>query len=286
MCEDGVCECTVWVCVCNHFHLCADTTPCVEANGCRLATPFLYVSLPFVLLPSRHISAAFTAPHPSLFLFLCPILSFYYLHHFDTPPPPPPPLWLTWGINFHIPLPFFPKSCSTDSPPASFTSPPPSPPLHPSSPTLQLLFWISQMAPVRSSDPFPLPPTELHCTVCLLPFLSPPRRVFPVHVHTNHTDVSDRCVSRCLCGQNREFAAVSFLSGPAKRDGAGIPLTPLNKKTKQKKVCCSKPDKKPNQGKFPTASLSGIHLTFQLLLDSSLSSFLQPTLFFFPFFFV
>lgn len=85
MCEDGVCECTVWVCVCNHFHLCADTTPCVEANGCRLATPFLYVSLPFVLLPSRHISAAFTAPHPSLFLFLCPILSFYYLHHFDTP---------------------------------------------------------------------------------------------------------------------------------------------------------------------------------------------------------
>lgn len=140
------------------------------------------------------------------------------------------------------------------------------------------------MAPVRSSDPFPLPPTELHCTVCLLPFLSPPRCVFPVHVHTNHTDVSDRCVSRCLCGQSREFAAVSFLSGPAKRDGAGILLTPLNKKTKQKKVCCSKPDKKPNQGKFPTASLSGIHLTFQLLLDSSLSSFLQPTLFSFSFF--
>lgn len=141
------------------------------------------------------------------------------------------------------------------------------------------------MAPVRSSDPFPLPPTELHCTVCSLPFLSPPRRVFPVHVHANHTDVSDRCVSRCLCGQSCEFAVVSFLSGPAKRDGAGIPLTPLNKKTKQKKVCCSKPDKKLNQGKFPTASLSGIHLTFQLLLDSSLSSFLQPTLFSFSFFF-
>lgn len=280
MCEDGVCVCTVWVRVCNHFHLCADTTPCAEANGCRLATPFLHVSLPFVLLPSRHISAALTSPHPSLFLFSCPRLSFYYLHHFDTPPPP----WLTWGINFHIPLPFLPKSCSTDSPPASLPSPPPSPPLHPSSPTLQLLFWISQMAPVRSSDPFPLPPTELHCTVCLLPFLSPPRRVFPVHVHTNHTDVSDRCVSRCLCGQSREFAVVSFLSGPAKRDSAGIPLTPLNKKTKQKKVCCSKPDKKPKQGKFPTASLSGIHLTFQLLLDSSLSSFLQPTLFSFSFF--
>lgn len=88
VCVRMVCVCVycMSVCVCNHFHLCADTTPCVEANGCRLATPFLHVSLPFVLLPSRHISAAFTSPHPSLFLFLCPILSFYYLHHFDTLP--------------------------------------------------------------------------------------------------------------------------------------------------------------------------------------------------------
>ncbi len=99
------------------------------------------------------------------------------------------------------------------------------------------------------------------------------------HVHSNRTDVFDSCVSRCLSGKAREVAGVpqalrrfSFFSGPERRDGAGVPLTPLSKK---KQVCCSKLDKECPQ--IPSVShpwnspyLSAAALFFIVCLEEAL----------------
>lgn len=89
-----------------------------------------------------------------------------------------------------------------------------------------------------------------------------------------HIDVFDRCVSRCLCGQGREVAAVSegsagFLSFQV-QEGATVLAYRSHLSAKKKKVCCSKPDKE--RPKFPAFYFPGIHLSFQLLLSSSCDS--------------
>lgn len=64
------------------------------------------------------------------------------------------PSGLSCGVDFHIPV--------SQNPPQP-TAPPTRPPLVlPLVSTLQLLFWISQIAPVTSSLPSTSPPTELH----------------------------------------------------------------------------------------------------------------------------
>ncbi len=87
------------------------------------------------------------------------------------------------------------------------------------------------------------------------------------HVHTNHIDVFDRCVSRCLCGQGREVAVVSEAFFLFKSRKARRCWRTAHTSQQKKRVCCSKPDKE--RPKFPAFYFPGIHLTFQPLLSSS-----------------
>lgn len=72
---------------------------------------------------------------------------------------PLPPSGPSCGADFRIAV--------SQNPPWP-TAPPTRPPPSPVS-TFQLLFWISQTAPVRSSLPSTLPPTEPSCRLPSLP---------------------------------------------------------------------------------------------------------------------
>lgn len=122
----------------------------------------------------------------------------------------PAPSGLSCGVDFHIPV--------SQNPPRP-TAPPTRPPLVlPLVSTLQLLFWISQIAPVTSSLPSTSPPTELHAPL--------PRTLHPEHVRPGaRTHVTDRCVLRCPC---RRGSAGAF---QAQGGATALPCP----------GCCSKP---------------------------------------------
>lgn len=185
-----------------------------------------------------------TSPHPPLFFLSCTTFSFsvydvlgsllprglhaefifiFPFHNFLSPK-----LLLNWQ-------PFSLSPCCTS----------PTPPLHPLISTLQLLFWISQIAPVRSSDPSPLPPTEPHCTLHSLFFcLPPPQSLFHARAQKPYWYIWQVRVKVLLSAgpggcRAAGLCRLSFFSGPERRDGAGVPFTPLSNKG----VCYSKPDK-------------------------------------------
>lgn len=157
----------------------------------------------------------------------------------------------------------FPTSCTS-----------PTPPLHPLIPTLQLLFWISQIAPVRSSVPSLLPPTEQHCTLPLAPSPSPPRVSLSSTCRKTHADVLDRCVSKVplWAGLQRfQRAAPAFFLFRSRKARRCWRATHTSRC-----CCCSKPDKeRPKFFLLPwnSPSLSTAPLVFFMCQEGTLLFF-------------
>lgn len=155
-----VCVCVIiltWVIVC----VCADPAPCREVNGCN---PKVLWGSDVSFLPSIEQILHELTLHAYFVMS-----NFYFFFFFWSFWSPPQGLHEELILILRFP---FPQTPSTDSPPPFPPTPPPSPaPCLLLTPTLQLLFWISQIAPVRSSDPSPLPPTELQsildCSLCV-----------------------------------------------------------------------------------------------------------------------
>lgn len=176
-----------------------------------------------------------TSPHPPLFFLSCPTFSFSIYGVLASLPPQgshaelififpfhnflSPKILLNWQLFSLFP-------CCTS----------PTPPLHPLISILQLLFWISQIAPVRSSDPSPLPPTELHCTLRSLIFCLPPQSLSHARAQKPYWYFWQVRVKVFLeaglwgCRALRGLCRLSFFSGPGRRDEAGVPFAPINNK--------------------------------------------------------
>lgn len=224
----------------------ANRTHCAEVNGCSDTQLALTMGfLPVSLIPSHppihrclhHLTLRFSfLSYPTFSFSIYGVLAslppqglhaefifIFPFHNFLSPKS-----LLNWQLFSLFP-------CCTS----------PTPPLHPLISTLQLLFWISQIAPVRSSDPSPLPPTELHRTLHSLIFCLPPQSLSHARAQKPYWYFWQVRVKVLLeaglwgCRAFRGLCRLSFFSCPGRRDGAGVPFTPLS----NKRVCYSKPDK-------------------------------------------
>lgn len=192
--------------------VCADTTSCREVNGCSPEVPWdqtCHFCLSPLLCFSFLLLCRAQPPKTFIFFVTSNIFFFFFILGFLMP----------WGLHAEFILIFhflFPQKILLSWQLSSQ--------LHRLvTPTLQLLFWISQIAPVRSSDPSPFATHRAAERSLLAPLLC--------------------LVSRCLCGPGLDVAVVFSHSGPERHDDVGIPLTLLrNKKQKKQNVCFSKPD--------------------------------------------